>query len=102
MARRVFLSPSAARDLDRIREWYGQPGAGEAARARVKGILDALQNLRNHPHLGVRYDEGGTGARALVVRDHVIVYRILGDADGTGGPGDIQVGRIYGPGQSRS
>lgn len=100
MARRVFLSPTAARDLGLIRAWYGQPGAGPRAKDRAMRIARALRSLGEAPFLGHPGDEPGT--RELVVEQPTIIYQVESDTGLLHEAGDIDVLRIWMPRQNRT
>ena len=100
MLRRVRLSVSAARDLARMREWYSQPGSGPTAKARVRRITATLRSLQRHPLLG-HPDRDTPDLRLLVSEGHVIVYRVANDTGATADAGDVEIIRIWGPGQER-
>lgn len=94
MSRRaVFLSPAAADDLENVRLWYSQPGAGIAAKRRVLHILKAIEDLAEWPFLWPAGPE--PDIRERVVEEHVLYYRVHTET------GDIEVIRIWRPGQDR-
>lgn len=96
MGRRVFLSPAAVRDLQHIRDWYTQAGAGSRAKATVTRILRGIRDLARTPFLWPLRG-GSDGTRQAVVAGHVILYRVSGDQAAPAG--DVEVVRIRGPGQ---
>jgi len=91
--RAVFLSPAAADDLEGVRVWYSQPGAGSLAKRRVQHILNAMEHLAEWPFIEPVGPEPDT--RERVVEDHVVFYRVDPES------GDIEVIRIWRPGQDR-
>ncbi|MBP2290391.1 type II toxin-antitoxin system RelE/ParE family toxin [Azospirillum rugosum] len=100
MARRVFLSPAATRDLGIIRAWLGQPGAGPRAKERARRIARVLRSLAERPFLGHPGDEPGT--RELVVEQHTIIYQVENDTGLLQEAGDVDVLRVWMPRQNRS
>jgi len=99
MPRVVVLSPAAAEDLARVKEWYSQPGAGERARAKVQHILAAIRGLRERPTSFARGRVPGT--RSLLVEEHRIVYRVENDTGDNETAGDVEIVRIWIPGRNR-
>jgi len=85
-----------------MRSGDGRPSRarGRAARRRLKAIRDAINRLREHPclypvadHPGVRELPCDGGFRAL--------YEVDPDTGRNDTAGDVQVLRVFGPGQSR-
>jgi plasmid stabilization system protein ParE len=98
--RKLDYTDEAIEDLNAIRRWLTQPGSGRAARGRLKAIRTAINRLREHPcvypigqHPGVRELPCDGGYRAL---DEVRPDTGVDDS-----AGDVQVLRVFGPGQSR-
>jgi len=52
MPRGVWLSNAAVLDLERIREWLTQPGAGIVAATKLADLLESLADL---PDTAMRY-----------------------------------------------
>lgn len=101
MPGRLLYTPEAREDLDTIRAWLTQPGAGPAARRRLAAIRTAISRLRQHPclypagqHSGVRELPCDGGYRAL--------YRVTPDTGSNATAGDVRVLRVFGPGQHRA
>jgi plasmid stabilization system protein ParE len=72
LPRELDYTDKALADLDSIRGWLTQPGAGPAARRRLAAIWVAIERLRQHPclypvgqHPGVRELPCDGGYRAL-------------------------------------
>lgn len=93
-----MTAPKAAVDLRGARTWLLQPGSGPDARARWEALRDARRSLRDHPYLG-RRDEGHEGCRVLSVSGHRIVYQVTPDTGDAETAGDVEVLRVFGPGQ---
>ena len=100
MPRKLIYARKALADLDAIRRWQTQPGAGQAARRRLMAIRTAIGRLRQHPcvypvgeHPGVRELPCTGGYRAL--------YEVHPDTGRDETAGDVQVLRVFGPGQDR-
>jgi plasmid stabilization system protein ParE len=100
MARVVRLTPEARDDLIVIQEWQTQPGAGAAARPRLRSIVAAINRLDEHPCLHARSEHRGT--REFSVARHRVVYQVHRDTGSNQTAGDVLVLRIFGPGQDRS
>lgn len=101
MTRALVYAPRARNDLDAARRWLTQPGAGSAARRKLKAIWVAIEGLRDHPcrypvgaHPGVRELPCDGGYRAM--------YEIIPDTGRDATSGDVRILRIFGPGQSRA
>ena len=100
LPRRLIYAPRAREDLDAIRRWLTQPGAGPSARRRLTAIRATINRLRGHPclfpvgqHSGVRELPCDGGYRTL--------YRVTPDTGRSETAGDVLVLRVFGPGQSR-
>jgi plasmid stabilization system protein ParE len=83
-----------------MRRWQTQPGSGPAAIRRIKAIREAIRRLKQHPCLfpvgrypGVRELPCDGGYRAL--------YRVAPDTGRDRTSGDVEVLRVFGPGQDR-
>ncbi len=100
MVWRVKLTDRAARDLDKIGDWYTQPGSGPAARQKLRRLTQALRNVKTYPYLGAqsRHD----GLRELGVEGHRVIYQLIWSTGPGSGDDTILVIRIFGPGQDRS
>lgn len=101
MPRRLRYTPEARDDLDAIWHWQTQLGSGPAARRRLMAIRAAINRLLEHPcrypvgrHPGVRELPCDGGYRAL--------YEVVPDTGRDETAGDVQMLRVYGPGQDRS
>ena len=71
--RRLFIAPSATRDLEKI--WlHIADDNPSAARRQVARILSAADGLRDFPELGKARDRLATGLRSLVETPYVIFY----------------------------
>jgi len=99
--RRLRYTDKALADLDAIRGWLTQPGAGQAARRKLMAVRASIRRLRQHPCLypigqypDVRELPCDGGYRAL--------YRVTPDTESNATAGDVQVLRVFGPGQDRS
>lgn len=101
MPTQLTLAPAAARDLDNVRLWLTQPGAGATAQASLIDISDAIETIADAPfQCPLSRDHPDT--RARVVRRHTIVY----ETDPHPGPAPayatlVRVLRVFRPGQSR-
>lgn len=99
MTRRLRLAPEATDDIERMKRWYAHPGAGPAAQRRVRSILAAIRHLRRNPCRHRRGDHPGT--RQLVIEEHVVIYEVDPDTGRDATAGDVQILRVFGPGQAR-
>jgi plasmid stabilization system protein ParE len=86
------LSHAAIDDLERVREWLKQPGAGPAAASKLADLLASLGEL---PQIAERYpiDPDRPSHRYIALHGYWIRFRI--------GIEMILVARIFGPGQNR-
>jgi plasmid stabilization system protein ParE len=98
--RELSYTDKALADLDAATRWLTQPGSAAAARRRLAAIWAAIERLRDYPCLhpvgqypGVRELPCAGGYRAL--------YRVIPDTGSDDNAGDVQVLRVFGPGQSR-
>ncbi len=74
---RVVVTPSARADLDEI--WLHVALDNPAAADRlIDRIVARCQALAAHPRLGPRRPEIAPDARALVVGDYLVLYRVDG------------------------
>jgi plasmid stabilization system protein ParE len=101
LPRELHYTDKALADLDAIRGWLTQPGAGPAARRRLAAIWAAIEQLCQHPclypagqHPGVRELPCTGGYRAF--------YEVIPDTGRSATAGDIRVLRVFGPGQDRT
>ncbi len=90
----------AQSDLERVQRWYAQPGAGLAAKARLRRILAAIRSLQRNPIIWPRGERPGT--REHRAEGHTIVYIVDPDTGDSRTAGDVYVLRVFGPGQDRS
>jgi len=97
--RRVILSPTATRDLGQIRACYSQPGSGPRAKRKASAIVQALRDLERYPFIGAPSEE--PSVRERVVEEHTVIYRVQNDFGAAEQAGDIEVIRIWQPGQNR-
>jgi len=67
------------------------------AEAKLKAIAAAIQGLLKHPCLYRRSEHGGR--REMIVRGHLVVYRLRPDTGSNQTAGDVEVLRVFGPGQ---
>lgn len=89
----------AARDLNGIRAWFTQFGAGARAQRRLAHIERAILELADHP---CRHPREDRGRREFTVEEHRVQYRVYRDTGRDETAGDVRVLRIFGPGQHRS
>lgn len=99
MARSLSYSREASADIEVVRWWYAQPGAGRTAQRRIRAILAAIGRLRQHPS---RYPHGDhPGTRRMAVEGHAVIYEVIPDTGHDATAGDVVVLRVFGPGQDR-
>lgn len=101
MPRGLIYAPRARGDIEAARRWLTQPGSGPVARRKLLAVLDAIEDLRDHPcrfplgvHPGVR--------ERLCAGGYRVLYRVRPDTGRDDNAGDVRVLRVYGPGQDRS
>ena len=99
MRLRLSVSEAASIDLEQMREWLTQSGAGGRAATRLKSILDALERLAEAPHLWPAGDVPGT--QECKLGGYVVVYRANCAGPGRTGATEVEVLRVFGPGQLR-
>jgi addiction module RelE/StbE family toxin len=68
----VRWTPTALRDLESLHD-YVAADKSDAAVRMVEHLLDAIDALARHPHMGRKGRVAGT--RELIERPYVIVYR---------------------------
>ena len=100
MPRELAYTDQALADLEAIRRWLTQPGAGPAARRKLAAVWAALERLTQNPclyaigqHRGVRELPCAGGYRAL--------YEVIPDTGRNETAGDVRVLRVFGPRQDR-
>jgi plasmid stabilization system protein ParE len=98
--RRLSYTETARSDLDAVRTWLTQPGAGSAARRRLAAIRADIPRLKQYP---CRYPAGQyPGVRELPCDGgYRVLYRVVPDTGRDQTAGDVRVLRVFGPGQSR-
>ena len=90
----LVLTPAAEQNLDVIRAWFQQLGAGRTSARRLARLLSALDGLVDYPHRGRRL---GTGPiRIATIERHRIIYAATHSAAGN----TVVILRILGPGQN--
>jgi len=101
LPRELIYAPEALADLEVATRWLTQPGSGPRAWRRLAAIWSSIERLREHPclwpvgqHVGVRELPCDGGYRAL--------YQVDPDTGRDETAGDVQVLRVFGPGQSRA
>jgi len=92
VARRVDLLPRAKHDLERLRAWLRQPGAGPRAAREFAEVTKAVRALRQHPVTPPR--SAIPGYREKVIHGCKIIYRVDPDHGRNVGAGDVLVARI--------
>ncbi len=97
MSFKITIARAAAADLAAVRIWLTQPGAGRRAATRLSDIRSAIRALRSDPYRWPAGEHAGT--RDRTVAEHRIVYRIIGES--RSGDAEVEVLRVFGPGQSR-
>lgn len=79
---RVILSPSAFRDLQRLREFL-RPKSQEAAQRSARVIIKAIQVLGLQPGIGRPAEDLGSECRELPIdfgsSGYLALYRLKGD-----------------------
>jgi len=99
MARKVDYSTSALRDIEQMRGWLSQRGAGARAKERIRLILKAIRTLGQDPVLWPIGAEPGT--RERIIEEYTVVYSVSPDTNDRRTAGDVHILRLYGPGQDR-
>lgn len=80
------------RDIEHIKEWLTQPGAGEIAATKLLELLESIADL---PETATRYpaDPDRPSHRYVARHGYWIRFRIGRDL--------VFVSRVFGPGQNR-
>ncbi|MBV8520939.1 MAG: type II toxin-antitoxin system RelE/ParE family toxin [Acetobacteraceae bacterium] len=99
MTRIVRFSRQGGRDLNSVRAWFTQPGAGPRAQRRLAHIERSILELANHP---CRHPREPHGWREFTIEEHRVRYRVSRDTGRDTTAGNVLVLRIFGPGQDRS
>lgn len=98
--RRLTIATAAARDLAAARRWLTQPGADERAARRLLALGAAVQDLREHP---CRWPAGErTAVRERPVEGYRIAYEVAPDTGDDATAGNVNVLRVWAPGQERT
>ena len=100
MTRPLTYAPRALRDLEVVRSWFHQSGAGPRSRRRYGNIRAAIDRLTEFPCLYPMGDH--PGRREMSCEGHRVVYAVDPDTNRNDTAGDILVLAIFGPGQDRS
>jgi plasmid stabilization system protein ParE len=81
----VILSSRAQADLNAIKSWLTQPGAGPRAHGRLAEIVSALERLGTEARRWPAYLRADTpNIRRRSVAGHTVIYEIAEDvADGS-------------------
>lgn len=95
MPRKVVPTEVASADLRAAKGWLRQPGAGEAAKARLRHIRDAIRQLKFAPCLWAVGDH--PGIREIHVEGYTIFYEVTPDTGDNATSGDVLILRVYGP-----
>lgn len=100
MPRKLDYTDDAADDLEGIRRWLTQPGAGPAALGRLKAVQASIRRLRQQPCLYPVGDQ--PGVRELPCpHGYRAFYEVCPDTGSNQTAGDVMVLRVFGPGQDR-
>ncbi len=99
MPRKLDYAPRALDDLERMRRWQHQPGAGARGKNRARRVLAAAKELKADPIL---WPVGAVpGTRERKIDGYTIVYEVVPDTNDRRIAGDVRILRVYGPGQER-
>jgi plasmid stabilization system protein ParE len=96
---KLSVTTAALLDLEQAHEWLTQDLAGPDAAARYQAITDAIEYLAEKPQTWRDGDEPGT--QECIVVGYTIVYRADYTGPGRTGATEVEVLRIFGPGQFR-
>jgi plasmid stabilization system protein ParE len=99
LTRALTYAPRALRDLENIRLWFHQPGAGARAHRRFGNIRAAVDGLTEFPCLHPMSDH--LRRREMSCEGHRVIYRVDPDTNDNGTAGDVRVLRVFAPGQAR-
>jgi len=79
MSYRVRLSRAAIRELEKIRAYYTQSGAGRVKARKYAAILSSLKSLETSPTM-YQNDPDALGFKAIPVSGHWVRFKIHGRA----------------------
>jgi plasmid stabilization system protein ParE len=100
MPRRLAYSDAAVDDIERMRRWFSQPGAGDIAKKRALRIAHAIRELQRDP---IAWPPGPhRGTRQRHIEGYTVVYRVVPDTNDRRTAGDVYIVRLFGPGQDRA
>jgi toxin ParE1/3/4 len=77
---RLELAPRAQRDLLGIRLYTVEQWGEDQADTYLAALNKCFETLRDHPRIGVTRDDLRPGLRSFAVEQHLILYRIGGEA----------------------
>lgn len=73
---KYLISQKAIRDIDQIWEYSQLSWSRAQADKYYKLLFNQIKNLALHPDLGKSYNSIGIPYRGLVVKSHIIFYRL--------------------------
>jgi toxin ParE1/3/4 len=76
--RSVDLSPNAEHDLRSIAQYTRESWGSRQEVNYTNAIIEALERIRSYPDIGQIREDIGPNVRSLTVRQHVIIYRVVG------------------------
>lgn len=95
--RKVIIAPAATNDLSNARGWLKQPGAGIKAASKLQAITNSIKDLKKTP---CRWQTGShPGTREILVHGYRIIYEVNPDTGDNSTAGNVEVLRVFGPGQ---
>jgi plasmid stabilization system protein ParE len=99
LQRAIRFAPRAIDDLETALGWLSQPGSGARATRRRARILQAIRRLIDRPCLYALSRHANH--REFTAAGYRIIYRLNPDTGRNDTSGDIEILRVFGPGQSR-
>src|SRR5258706_2820748 len=99
MARKLIYAPTARDDLEAIRRWLHQPGAGSRAAGPWIAIRRSIQDLRRDPLVWPVGEHPGIRERPTA--GYRVMYAVAAARANRATAGDVTILRVFGPGQDR-
>jgi len=98
--RTLTIAAADAEDLASIRLWSRQPGSGSRAARRLRQIEAVIRDLRTAPYLWPFGEHEGVRERS--VEGYMIMYQVKPDTGDSSVAGDVEIIRVFRPGQLRA
>jgi len=77
---RIVFTARATDDIENVVSYGIQEWGEEQARSYLDGMLQSIQQLADHPDLGVACDEIRPGWRVLTIQQHLAFFHTFGES----------------------